>query len=152
VDWVHVVNSRFTLSATAQWTDWSSFDVLTLRSGSQTLVSLPQKYKDSWFYALGGEYRVDPAWTLRAGIGYDKTPTNIISRDPRIPDGTRRIVGVGVGYRASPAMTLDLAYQHQFVKDTPVHLTNQKLLGAGTMDGEFHDKGDVISLTGTYQF
>ncbi|TAM13403.1 MAG: long-chain fatty acid transporter [Rhodanobacter sp.] len=152
VDWVHVVNSRFTVSATAQWTDWSSFGVLTLKSGSETLVSLPQKYKDSWFYSLGGEYHINPAWTLRAGIGYDQTPTNIVSRDPRIPDGTRRIVGVGVGYRASKAMSFDFAYQHQFVKDTPVHMKNQNLLGAGTMDGVFQDHGDVLSLAGTYQF
>jgi long-chain fatty acid transport protein len=152
VDWVHVFDPRFTLSATAQWTDWSSFSVLTLRSGGEQLVSLPQKYKDSWFYSLGGEYRMSPAWTLRAGIGYDRTPTSIASRDPRIPDGSRRIVGVGVGYAPGTAMSFDLAYQHQFVGDTPVHLKNQNLLGAGSMDGKFHDKGDVVSLTGTYQF
>ncbi|MEO7114721.1 MAG: outer membrane protein transport protein, partial [Caldimonas sp.] len=91
-------------------------------------------------------------WTLRAGVGYDETPTNIISRDPRIPDGTRRLLGMGVGYQASDRMTVDLGYQHQFVKDARVKMTNQLALGAGTMDGKFSDHGDVFSLTGTYKF
>lgn len=79
-------------------------------------------------------------------------PALHLSCGPRIPDGTRRIVGVGIGYRASTAMSFDLAYRHQLVKDVPVQMTNKALLGAGTMDGVFQDHGDVLSVTGTSQF
>ncbi|GAB2544779.1 OmpP1/FadL family transporter [Rhodanobacter koreensis] len=152
LDWLHVINDRFSLAATAKWTDWSSFENLALMSSGQQIVDLPQKYKDSMMYAIGGDYKLTEQWTLRAGVGYDETPTNIVSRDPRIPDGSRRLLGLGVGYQASEHFAFDLGYQHQFVGKTRVDLTNPALLGAGTMDGTFDDHGDVVSLTGTYRF
>ncbi len=152
LDWLHVFNDRFSLAATAKWTNWSSFQELALYSNGQQLVALPEKYKDSYMYAIGGDYKLTDQWTLRAGIGYDETPTNIISRDPRIPDGARRLVGLGVGYQPTDHLGFDLGYQHQFVSNTPVNLQNQALLGASTMKGYFKDHGDVVSLTGTYHF
>ncbi len=152
LDWLHVFNDRLSLAATAKWTGWSSFQNLALESNGQQLVALPQKYKDSMLYSIGGDYKLNDQWTLRAGVGYDETPTSILSRDPRIPDGARRLVGLGFGYQATDHMTVDLGYQHQFVSNTPVNLTNPVSLGAGTMQGDFKDHGDVVSLTGTYRF
>ncbi|TAM41652.1 MAG: long-chain fatty acid transporter [Rhodanobacter sp.] len=152
VDWVHDFNNKFSLAASVKWTQWSSFDNLVLISNGNELVKLPQKYKNSFIYSVGGDYHLNDQWTLRAGIGYDQTPTNIISRDPRIPDGARRLLGLGFGYQASEHLAVDFGYQHQFVKDTRVKMTNQIGLGAGTMDGKFKDHGDVVSLTGTYKF
>lgn len=152
LDWVHDFSDRFTLASSIKWTQWSSFDNLVLTSNGKDLVGLPQKYKNSFVFSVGGDYRVNDQWTLRAGIGYDQTPSNIISRDPRIPDGSRRLLGLGFGYQATNNLALDVGYQHQFVKDARVHMTNQVGLGAGTMDGKFKDHGDVVSLTGTYKF
>ena len=152
LDWVHVVNAQFSLAASIKWTQWSSFENLILTSHGSTLVALPEKYKNSMVYGLGGDYRLNDQWTLRAGIGYDETPTNIVSRDPRIPDGSRRLLGLGIGYQASEHFDVDLGYQHQFVQDARVDLTNQVGLGKGSIDGKFKDHGDVLSLTGTYRF
>ncbi len=152
LDWLHAVNEQFSLAGSIKWTHWSNFQNLTLTSNGQTLVSLPERYKNSWVYSIGGDYKLNPQWTLRAGIGYDQTPTNIISRDPRIPDGARRLLGFGFGYQASDHLALDFGYQHQFVSDARVHMTNQVSFGAGTMDGKFKVHGDVLSATGTYKF
>lgn len=152
IDWVHAFSNQFSLAASAKWTDWSLFKNLTLTSNGDTLISLPEKYKDTWAYGLGGDYKVNEQWTLRAGIGYDESPTNIISRDPRIPDGSRRLLAFGVGYQATRNIAVDFGYQHQFVSDTPVRLTNPAALGYGTMNGKFKDHGDVFSFTGTYKF
>lgn len=152
LDWVHQFSDQLTIAGSVKWTQWSNFKSLTLTSNGQTLVSLPEEYKNSMAYGVGGDYKLNDQWTLRAGLGYDQTPTNIVSRDPRIPDGSRRIVGFGFGYKASEHMTVDMAYQHQFVGKTPVKLTNPLGLGAGSMVGNFQDHGDIVSLTGTYQF
>lgn len=152
LDWLHAFNDRFSLAASVKWTNWSSFEKLELTSHGDTLVSLPQQYKDSWAYAIGGDYKLNEQWTLRAGVGYDETPTNIVSRDPRIPDGSRRLLGMGVGYQATDRFAIDFGYQHQFVSDVRVNLTNPPALGYGTMDGKFKDHGDVLSFTGTYKF
>ena len=152
LDWLHAFSDRLSVAGSMKWTQWSSFQNLTLTSNGQTLVSLPEAYKNSWAYSVGGDYKLNDQWTLRAGIGYDESPTNIVSRDPRIPDGSRRLIGFGFGYQATEHMTIDFGYQHQFVSDAAVNLTNPVSLGAGTMVGKFKDHGDVLSMSGTYKF
>ncbi len=152
IDWLHVFSERLSIAGTVKWTNWSSFKNLILISNGQQLVALPEEYKDSYLYAIGGDYKLTDRWTLHAGVGYDETPTNIISRDPRVPDGARKLLGLGFGYKASDHLSFDLGYQHQFVNNTTVRLTNSPILGAGTINGYFDDSGDVVSVTGTYHF
>lgn len=152
VDWLHAFTDRLSVAGTVKWTQWSTFQQLVLTSNGQTLVSLPEDYKDSYLFSVGGDYKLTDAWTLHAGIGYDETPTSIISRDPRVPDGNRKLLGFGVGYKATQHLSFDLGYEHQFVSNTPVQMTNQAILGAGTINGYFVDSGDVVSATGTYHF
>lgn len=152
VDWLHKFSDRLSIAGTVKWTQWSTFKDLVLMSNGQQLVGLPERYRDNYAYMIGGDYKLTDQWTLHGGLGYDKTPTVILSRDPRVPDGARKLLGFGVGYKATDHVGVDLGYQHQFVGRTPVHLANQPLLGAGTMNGSFDDSGDVVSITGTYHF
>ena len=152
LDWLHAFSDRFSAAASVKWTQWSTFQNLTLMSNGQQLFALQEQYKDSYMFSVGGDYKLTDQWTLRGGIGYDETPTVILSRDPRVPDGARKLLGVGIGYKANQHMSFDLGYQHQFVSDTAIRLVNQPLLGGATMDGYFADAGDVVSVTGTYHF
>jgi long-chain fatty acid transport protein len=152
VDWLHAFSDRLSIAGTIKWTQWSTFQNLTLISNGNTLVALNEAYSDSYLFAIGGDYKLTDRWTVRGGIGYDETPSNIVSRDPRVPDGARKLLGFGFGYKASKNLSIDLGYQHQFVNNAPVHLTNSPILGAGTMNGYFADSGDVVSLSGTYHF
>lgn len=152
VDWLHMFNDRLSIAGSVKWTQWSTFKDLVLTSSGQQLVALAEHYRDSYEYSVGGDYKLTDQWTLHGGIGYDETPTVILSRDPRVPDGARKLLGFGIGYKATSHIGIDLGYQHQFVGRTSVHLTNQALLGAGTMNGSFDDSGDVVSITGTYHF
>jgi long-chain fatty acid transport protein len=103
-------------------------------------------------YAVGGDYKLNDTWTLHAGVGFDETPTNIADRDPRVPDADYKLLGLGVGYKLSEKLSFDFGYQHEFVNNAQVHLTNQPILGAGSINGYFVDTGDILSLTGTYRF
>lgn len=152
LDWVHIYNEKFSLGASFKWTDWSSFRELTPVIQGKELLTLHQDYKDSIIVSVGGEYHFNPVWTLRGGLAYDQTPTQTPTRDPRIPDGTRRIVALGVGYAPTDHWAFDLGYQHQFVKDARVDQVNPALLGGTSMVGYFDDSGDALSLTGTYRF
>lgn len=40
---------------------------LTLKSDGSTLVSIPYNYKNTWMYALGGDYQLTDDFTLRSG-------------------------------------------------------------------------------------
>ncbi|MDP0919121.1 outer membrane protein transport protein, partial [Klebsiella pneumoniae] len=42
-DWVHQFDDRLTVGASVMWTQWSSFQDLTLKSEGYTIVSIPYK-------------------------------------------------------------------------------------------------------------
>ncbi|MFC3942844.1 hypothetical protein CCU68_10960 [Pseudomonas gingeri NCPPB 3146 = LMG 5327] len=153
-DWVHQFNDRFTLGASAMWTQWSSFKDLTLKSNGNVIVSIPYNYRDAWMFSLGGDYKLTDQWTLRSGVAYDQTPTRNTTRDPRIPDGDRYFLALGAGYdvKAIPGLSVDAAYSHQFVEKVNVKTQNQPRLGGGRLDGDAEASGDVVSVSATYKF
>ncbi len=154
LDWVHQFNDRLSLGASATWTEWSSFQDLTLKSHGNTIVSIPYTYRNTWTLAVGGDYKVTDQWTMRAGVAYDQTPTHNATRDPRIPDGDRYFASLGAGYRfqSMPELSIDAAYSRQFVKEVPLKTVNQDRLGGGRLDGRATSKGQVFSLSATYDF
>ncbi len=103
---------------------------------------------------MGGDYKVTDQWTMRAGVAYDQTPTHNATRDPRIPDGDRYFASLGAGYRfqSMPELSIDAAYSRQFVKEVPLKTVNQDRLGGGRLDGKATSKGQVFSLSATYDF
>jgi long-chain fatty acid transport protein len=151
-DWLHVFTDRLSVAGSIKWTQWSTFQNLVLTSNGQAIFALPEHFKDSEAYAVGGDYKLNDAWTLHAGVGFDETPTTIASRDPRVPDADRKLLGFGVGYKVSEKLGFDFGYQHEFVNNAQVRLTNQAILGGGSINGYFADTGDILSLTGTYRF
>lgn len=66
-------SDRLAVSLTGEWTNWRRVKTLVL-GGSPTGTNLPLNFKDGWFVSGGIEYKVDPQWTLRGGIGYDFSP------------------------------------------------------------------------------
>ena len=154
VDWVHEFNERLTLGASVTWTQWSSFESLTLKSNGNLIVAIPYKYKDSWMYSFGGDYKLTDQLTLRAGMAFDQTPTRNSTRDPRIPDGDRIFASLGFGYdiRAIPGLSIDGAYSRQFVEEVKLKTVNQNRLGGSRLDGKAESKGEVVSLSATYRF
>ncbi|WP_017905866.1 outer membrane protein transport protein [Pseudomonas asplenii] len=154
LDWVHVFNDRFTLGASATWTQWSSFKSLTLKSDGNTLVAIPYNYKDSMMYSLGGDYKFTDRLTLRAGVAFDQTPTRDSTRDPRIPDNDRWFTSLGFGYEIKeiPGLSIDGAYSRQFVKEASIKTHNVDRLGGSTLDGKAESSGEVVSLAATYRF
>lgn len=154
LDWVHQFSDRLTLGVSATWTQWSSFKALSLKSDGSTIVSIPYNYKNTWMYALGGDYALTDAFTMRAGVAFDQTPTRNATRDPRIPDGDRIFTSLGFGYdiRAIPGLSIDGAYSRQFVQTVKLRSKNVDRLGAGSLDGKSEAKGEVLSLSATYTF
>ncbi|MBK5541163.1 outer membrane protein transport protein [Pseudomonas sp. TH05] len=154
LDWVHVFNDRLTLGASATWTQWSSFKDLTLKSNGATIIAIPYNYKDSMMYSLGGDYRFTDQLTLRAGVAFDETPTRNSTRDPRIPDNDRWFTSLGFGYdiKAIPGLVIDGAYSRQFVKEARIKTVNQDRLGGSRLDGKVDAKGEVVSVSATYNF
>lgn len=69
---------KFSVQADVQWTQWSSFETLSIKSDNPVIqgVAGPQIYDwvDSYRYAIGGSYQVNPSLTLRTGFALDRSP------------------------------------------------------------------------------
>ena len=155
----HQLNEKWALMADVTWTDWSAFKELRLRFDDGGADSVqPENWDDSFRYSIGVNYAYSDALLLRAGIAYDKTPVPDEFRTPRIPDNSRRWVAFGGSYKLSEAFSLDFAYTHIFVSDTPiddVELTTGGLAGApvgNRLEGEYEASVDIISAQLQWNF
>lgn len=123
------IGDRWTLLAGVEWSHWSRIGTANLYrpNGTPALilnnpVRFPFQYSDGWFYSLGGEYKLDPAWTVRAGIAYEKSPITDGVRTARIPDNDRMWYSVGATYKPANlrGFTFDAGYSFIDVKNTPI--------------------------------
>lgn len=145
----HKLGPRLDLLADLTWTGWSAFDRLTIAYSNGTPISsTPQNWDDNWRYSLGATWHMNSAWSWRAGLAYDETPTSDAFRTPRIPDESRTWVAVGGQYRMSGNSIIDFGYAHLFVKDA--RLTSSG--GGTTLDGKTRNHVDILSVQYTHTF
>ncbi|WP_339744415.1 outer membrane protein transport protein [uncultured Maricaulis sp.] len=131
--------------ASAVWTDWSVLknQTLVFANPAQPDSIEPLNYHDTWRYALGVDYDLNPSWTLRAGFAVDETPTNSAFPTPRIPDANRQVYALGATWHASPGWTLDLAYNRVNLDDSSL---NRVGVFGDRLIGTFSSDADVIGV------
>ncbi len=144
------LSDDFALLGEMDWTNWNRFKNLTVVAANpaQPADITMANWHGAVFASLGGEYRLNPAWKLRAGIGYDESPVPDSTRSPRIPDANRTWAAAGVEYRLSPASALNLSFGHLFNDDSTIALTQTQTGNAlrGNLAGVTRSSVDVIGL------
>ena len=159
----HDLNERFALLGSVVYTGWSSLKTIQLNNVAAASAAGPafpasvqfnptplnsgseQNYKNVWRFAVGGNYKLNDQWLLRAGGGYDQTPTNDANRDIRIADNDRWALSIGTHYQARPNIGFDLGYTHLFsagsepinrteVQGTSTSTYNVNAMAKGTAD------------------
>jgi long-chain fatty acid transport protein len=153
------VTDAFTIHGTAEWTNWSRlgsprvYNELTGGLLAQS-PTLPLEYEDGWFFSVGGEYRINPAWTMRAGLGYEISPIDVETRTPRLPDSDRIWLSLGTTYNWSEQLSFDLAYTHIFttgntdINIAPGHPSFRGAVFAADVDASV----DIISASVKYRW
>jgi long-chain fatty acid transport protein len=145
------VSPKVAISGDVTWTNWSRFRELRIDFDNprQPDVVQPENWKDTVRVALGVNYDVNPALTLRAGVAYDPTPVRDEFRTARIPDGNRTWVSIGASYRPSPSLTLDVGYSHLFIPDVPIDeagSTGDRLVG------RYNAQVNIIGVQAVWKF
>jgi long-chain fatty acid transport protein len=120
-----------TLFAEAQWFNWSRFNELRVKFDDGRADSVRgQDWKDTWSFYGGFEQRLLEKWTLRAGAGYEPTPTVDAFRNTSLPDGDRIRLAAGLSYDWSERLRIDFAYAHVFSQREDIDLTQTFFSGA----------------------
>jgi long-chain fatty acid transport protein len=156
------VSSTFSIQGEACLTTWSRFKQLNVELTSNaglpvTNVLTNENWRDTWFYSLGGVWKVAPTWTLRAGVAHDQGAVTDGYRTPRIPDGDRTWVSLGASYAVSKTFSLDIGYSHLFVKDSQLNLTTTASqtdpnFTRGNLTGDYKLSANVLAVGARFSF
>jgi len=121
------VNEALTLNGSVTRVGWAKFDAIRL--GAPLNAAIPEGYRNTWSYAAGFDYVLTPAWTLRAGVQRDLTPTQDGERDARVPDGDRWNFAAGTSYKVSDSLSIDLAGMYTSVSKESIDRTTAAFAG-----------------------
>ncbi|MDZ5458774.1 OmpP1/FadL family transporter [Azohydromonas lata] len=147
------VNAQWEVLGDVSWTGWNSVqDVNIVRTSSvaqpitptgasgATAQTLEARFRNTWRVALGANYALNNAWTLKGGLAYDRTPvaaaeTTLVS----LPDGNRTWLSAGAQWRPDADSRVDFGLAHIFVKDTDIN-NNQLAAGRGLVRGSYDSR------------
>jgi len=115
----YAVSDKLTLNAQVNRIGWSEFQAITVEYPNGGDV-IHQNYKDVTTGAIGLDYALSDKTTLRAGVGYDPTPTRDSLRTARIPDADRLLVSVGASTEVTPGVTFDAGLTYIAFSDSDI--------------------------------
>ncbi|MBS0578535.1 MAG: outer membrane protein transport protein [Proteobacteria bacterium] len=138
------------------WTGWNSISSLAVIATSGPLAGQPVvddalNFKSSWRVGLGLEYRLVPAWLLRGGLAYDRSPVEDAFRTPRLPDNDRKWLAVGARWEPSSDWSVDLGYAYLWVKDGPSELTSPGPV-PGALLGTYTSNTSILGVQASFHF
>ncbi|QFI39210.1 long-chain fatty acid transporter [Moritella marina ATCC 15381] len=111
----HKLTDKFAVSYSWMYTTWSDFGDIEAKgaecnditgAGPGTCLVKKEDFNNSSRYAIGGEYYLSEAFTLRAGYALDEQAGEATLS---IPDTDRHWYTAGVTYKASQALSFDFA-------------------------------------------
>ncbi|MGL4319149.1 MAG: OmpP1/FadL family transporter, partial [Pseudomonas sp.] len=83
-------DDKWTFHAGTTFTRWSRLQEIVVENTGTPLglldeVSEQLKWHDTWSYAIGATYQLNPQWVLRTGMALDPSPAENAHRTVRIP-------------------------------------------------------------------
>ncbi|WP_411833622.1 OmpP1/FadL family transporter [Pseudoxanthomonas mexicana] len=143
------VSDAFALNATYAETGWSSLREVRIDFANPDPDSVePFQWRDTFFAALGAEYKLNDAWTLRGGVAYDETPTSLAHRTPRLPDANRIFYSVGASWQLSEALEVNFALTRIEPRDPRIDTTS----GGSRVAGGFDGYANLYGISAQYRF
>ena len=144
---------RFAMMADYSETDWSSLQEIRIDFTNPDPDSVEHfGWNKTRFMALGGEYKLNDAWTLRAGYAYDETPTTYATRTPRLPDEDRRWYSIGASWDFSENLELNFSYV-RIEPDTPqIGIVTPPAQGGQRLFGSYSSNVNLFGVSAQYHF
>lgn len=143
----HKINKQWSIQASANHTDWSTFDKLEahLNDGSSVLLK-EENFEDSWRYSFGTTFQYSNELTLRAGFAIDEGAVSDEHRSLSIPDTDRHWYSAGVTYTLSQNDSLDIALVH--IKGDDASVNEHSAIGSvvSELNATQHGKANILSI------
>lgn len=133
----HQLDNQWAVHYSVQWTQYSKFEELRATSnqcnpgynGSAGLCLLKEEeYDDTFRYAIGATYHVNPQWTIRGGYAFDEQagkPTL------SIPDTDRNWFTAGATYNYNADLSFDVGLAYLIAKEISFSEEGQNFESSG---------------------
>jgi len=149
---------KWNLEFDADYTDWSSFGVVTIHQGSTPPFPLNQSkdlpvklnWQGSWMYELGATRYFNDGWHVSAGYVFNENSVPNAYYSPLAADMDRHFFSIGTG-RTGKTLDFDVTYQFGYgpahavsgsqPSSTPAFFANQ------TADGTYHFISHAVLVT-----
>ena len=106
----HQLNDHLQLSASLDYTNWSSFEKLEGDiEGSGTVHIKDENWTEAYRYSVGATYQLNTTVKVRAGLAYDETPVEADYRSLSIPDSNRVWYSTGANIAINEMFDVDVA-------------------------------------------
>lgn len=147
----HQLTPRWLLLGDIAWTGWSSIPELVIKNAGGPSNSLPLKFRDTWRFAVGAQYKINDSWTWKAGIATDKAPiASDADRPTALPDNNRLWLSTGVQYKRKN-LAVDVGYTYLHIKKAKIN--NRDLAATrGIVHGEYSGRGHLFGVQLSYRF
>jgi len=140
------------LETDVEWIQFSRFKSLPINAGNNNILlpatsqNVPENWRDTWTFGIGGDWQFTEHWVLRAGYQFYQSPVPDSTFSPSIPDANQNVITVGVGYRGKHN-SFEVAYGADFY-DTRSISTSYNPAFNGTYETTVH----LFSLAYRYSF
>ncbi|UEM04674.1 outer membrane protein transport protein [Skermanella rosea] len=150
----HELTPKLTLMAEYNWYGWSNFEEIRVKRPGLPDQVVGQNYEDTFSLAIGAQYELNDAWTVRGGFQYDETPTVDNFRSTRTPDADRYWLSAGASYALSESFVVDVAYTHIIIDDADINTTQPGAVAALSTNTRAVSEGsvDIIAAALRYKF
>jgi len=108
------INDKFLIGAQLEYIRWSVYDslIFDFKENTSSLPDSrnPRKYKNTFIYRLGAQYKASDLITVRLGGYYDETPVRTEYENPETPDGNRLGFSAGLSIFPMEGLSVDLSF------------------------------------------
>jgi len=153
----HQVTPQWATHYSIMYTQWSSFEKLEAYAGNELAFEKQENFEDSYRFALGATYDVNPVLALRMGVAFDQSAAEDY-RSISIPDSDRLWYSAGATYQLSSTDSIDFGLS--YINGDNVVVTEEDALLAqlpdslsafvGNKDWSFNSEGNALLLAVQY--
>jgi long-chain fatty acid transport protein len=129
----HEFTDRWAMMLDFGWQDWSQFGKVDVGiTGGSTTPSLTTSinFHDTYHVAMGGRYRLNPAWLINSGFAWDSSMLKDQDRSVSLPIGQQFRFGLGAEWQPSSKINIAFSYELAYGGDLPVNQNRGPLSGA----------------------
>lgn len=157
----HGFNNGWAVMGSVTYTQWDVLQNLNLQnvmavdsSGEpvSTDINIPQNFHNTWRVGLGTNYKINQDWLIRAGVGYDQSPTNNTDRNLRLPDEDRYSTSLGAHYQITKMVGIDGGWTHEFIQNASINNTEDENPQYTTVNGTSKSSADIVGVQLTWSF